>query len=104
MNMVVIAAALMVQGDPADSRTAFRTCLNDAVVSAKTANVTVDTFKDYAHKTCAAAESTLKSRLVNFNIKNGMSKKAAAEDADIQLEDYLYTYEEKFRYAAEPPK
>jgi translation initiation factor IF-2 len=104
MIMTVMAAALMVQGDPADSRTAFRNCLSDAVVSAKTANVTIDTFKDYAHKTCAAAESSLKSRLVNFNVKNGMSKKSAADDAEVQLEDYLYTYEEKFRYAAQPPQ
>jgi len=100
--MVVIAAAMLVQGDPADSRTAFRNCLSDAVASAKGANVTADSFKDYAHKTCAAVESGFKAKLVSFNVKNGMSKKAAAEDADLQLEDYLYTYEEKYRYAAQP--
>ena len=102
--MVTIAAAMMVQGAPADSRTAFRNCLSDAVASAKSANVTADSFKDYALKSCATAESGFKSKLVSFNVKNGMSKKAAAEDAELQLEDYLYTYEEKFRYAAQPPQ
>lgn len=104
MFVTFIAAMLVMQGDPADSRTAFRNCLSDAVSSAQSAKITVDSFKDYAHKTCAAAESGLKAKLVSFNVKNGMSKKAAADDAEIQLDDYLYTYEEKYRYAAQPPQ
>lgn len=104
MLMPMIAAAMLVQGSPADSRTAFRNCLSDAVARAKTDNVTADSFKDYAQKSCAAAENSFKSKLVSFNVKNGMSKKTADEDAELQLEDYLYTYEEKFRYAAQPPQ
>ncbi|MFP5329316.1 MAG: hypothetical protein ACLGHC_04160 [Alphaproteobacteria bacterium] len=95
------AALLLVQAGNAD-RTAYVSCLKNAVVSAKSANVGVDAFKDYAHKTCAAIEESFKAKLVAFNLKNGMSKKAAAEDADIQLEDYVYTAEERYRYSLEP--
>ncbi|HEU5482987.1 MAG TPA: hypothetical protein VFU80_07860 [Sphingomicrobium sp.] len=102
MIVTVLAAMMAMQAGADGPRNAYRSCLNNAVSSAKTANVTADGFKDYAHKTCASAADGLKSKLVAFNVKNGMSKKAAADDADIQLDDYLYSYEEKFRYAAQP--
>ena len=102
MIALVIAAAMMVQVGSAD-RTAYRTCLSDAVTSAKGANVAVDGFKDYARKTRAAVEDGFKSKLVSFNVKNGMSKKTAAEDAEVQLDDYLYTAEEKYRYSFDQP-
>ena len=101
IGTVIAAAMMLVQAGNAD-RTAYRTCLSDAVTSAKSANVKVDGFKEYAHRTCAAIEDSFKAKLVAFNIKNGMSKKAAAEDADIQLEDYIYTAEERYRYSLEP--
>jgi hypothetical protein len=101
IGTVIAAAMMLVQAGNAD-RTAYRACLSDAVTSAKSANVKVDGFKEYAHRTCAAIEDSFKAKLVAFNVKNGMSKKAAAEDADIQLEDYIYTAEERYRYSLEP--
>jgi len=102
MFVTMFAAALMlVQVGNAD-RSAYVSCLKDAVTSAKGANIGVNAFKDYAHKTCAAIEQSFKAKLVAFNVKNGMSKKVAAEDADIQLEDYVYTAEERYRYLLEP--
>jgi len=102
MNALLIAAAMLLQG--AAERSAYVACLKDAVASAKGAQVAPDGFKDYARRTCAAAEGGFKAKLVSFNVKNGMSKKAAADDAEIQLEDYIYTYEEKYRYSAEAPQ
>lgn len=105
MIVIVLAAAMMmVQAGSGDARAAYRSCLNDAVVSAKSANISADGFKDYAQKTCAAMEQAFKAKLVSFNVKNGMSKKEAAEDAQIQLEDYMYPYDEKYRYSAQPPQ
>jgi hypothetical protein len=103
MIVTVIAAAMMMQAATAD-RTAYVSCLKDAVTNAKGANVGIDGFKDYAHQACAAVEQGFKAKLVSFNVKNGMSKKAAAEDADVQLEDYVYTAEERYRYSVEAPK
>lgn len=99
----VIAVAMMMQTAAAD-RSAYVACLKDAVASAKGANVTTDAFKAYAHTTCASVEGGFKSKLVAFNVKNGMSKKAAAEDAQVQLDDYVYTAEERYRYSVEAPK
>ena len=104
MIVIVVAAAMMMQGGGDAPRNAYRSCLNDAVMSAKGANVAVDGFKDYAHKTCASVEDGLRSKLVSFNVKNGMSKKSAADDAQVQLEDYMYTYEEKYRYSGQSPQ
>ena len=103
MIAMMLTAAMMLQPG-GELRQEYVSCLNSAVSSAKTANVAVDGFKDYAHKTCATVEEGLKARLITFNVKNGMSKKSAASDAELQLEDYLYTYEEKYRYAAQPPQ
>lgn len=102
--MFVVAAAMMVQAASAESRSAYVSCLREAVVSAKGANITVDGFKAYARQTCASVEGGFKSKLVSFNVKNGMSKKMAADDADVQLDDYMYTAEEKYRYSVQPPQ
>lgn len=104
ISMMFVAAAMMVQGVPADTRSAYVSCLRDAVVSAKGASIGIDAFKDYARKTCATAEGGFKSKLVSFNVKNGMSRKSAAADAEVQLDDYVYTAEERYRYSVEPPK
>ena len=104
ISMMFVAAAMMVQAGTAEQRSAYVSCLRDAVVSAKGANVAIDGFKDYARKTCATVEGGFKSKLVSFNVKNGMSKKSAAADAEVQLEDYVYTAEERYRFSVEPPK
>lgn len=92
MISIAIAGALMLQTGSVELRSAYVDCLKQAVVSAKGAGVAADAFKDYAQKTCATAEEGLKAKLVGFNVKNGMTKAAAAKDADIQLDDYVYTY------------
>ena len=101
---IVIAAAVAVQAGSDDPRRAYVSCLKDAVASAKGANVAADGFNDYAHTTCATIEGSFRSKLVQFNVTNGMSKKSAAEDAQIQLDDYLYTAAEKYRYSVEAPQ
>jgi hypothetical protein len=100
MFVPILAAAMMLQASAAD-RNAFVACLKGATVSAKAAKVGIGDFKAYAHKTCADAETNLKSKLTAFNVKNGMSRNAAASDAQLQLEDYLFTAEDNYRYSAE---
>ena len=104
ISIMFAAAAMMLQSGTAETRSAYVSCLRDAAVSAKGAKIAPDGFKDYARTTCAAAEGGFKSKLVSFNVKNGMSKKAAADDAEIQLEDYVYSIDEKYRYSVEPPR
>ena len=104
MIALFVAAVLAMQGGSDDPRRAYVSCLKDAAVSAQSSNIGADAFDDYAHKTCAAIEGSFRSKLVSFNVKNGMSKKTADEDAQIQLDDYVYTASEKYRYSLEPPQ
>ncbi|MBA3576439.1 MAG: hypothetical protein H0W39_02315 [Sphingomonas sp.] len=103
MFVPMFVAAMAMQAATAD-RSAYVSCLKDAVFSAKAANVGIDGFKAYAHETCASVEDGFKSKLVSFNVKNGMSKKTASEDAQLQLEDYVFSAEDKYRYSVEEPK
>ena len=102
MIAVFVAAALALQGGSGDPRKDYVSCLNDAIASAKSANVAVDGFKAYASKTCAPIEAAFRAKLVAIDVKNGMSKKASVEDAQIQLDDYLYTAEERYKYSDQP--
>jgi len=85
-------------------RKEFVACLHKAVESAKSGNVSPDNFSAYAHNACAAIEATFKAGLVSFNLKNGMSKKSASEDAQIQIDDYVLTAEDRYKFALETSK
>jgi hypothetical protein len=58
---------------------AFRGCLREAVAKAKTEKVAGNAIEAYLKTACSAQMSTLKSAVVAFRMKNGMSKKAAAD-------------------------
>ena len=44
---------------------------------------------------------SLKNAVVAFRTKNGMTKKAAAEDADMTVDDYLATSVDKYQFMAQ---
>ena len=102
--ITILAATAFLAGVSAQPREAYTVCLSNAFVNAKISKVPVDDFKAYAHKTCAAAEDELRKTLAAFNVKNGMGKKTATEDAQVQIDDYVFTAEENYRYALQPPK
>jgi len=99
-----ILVMVAMQATAADPRTTYNACLNEAVTSAKAAKVPADGFKAYAHQSCAAAEDKFRAVLAAFNVKNGMSRKAATADAQVQIDDYVYTADERYRYSVAPPK
>ena len=104
MIISMVAAAALFAGVSAEPRQAYSACLKDAVANAKIANVTADGFKAYAQQTCASAEGSFKASLSAFNVKNGMSKKSAGEDAQVQIDDYLYSAEDRYRGSLAPPR
>ena len=99
--IILLTAAAMLTGAGAGPREAYTVCLSNAFASAKSTKVPVDNFKSYAHQTCAADEEALKKSLTAFNVKNGMGKKSATEDAQVQIDDYVFTAEENYRYEVE---
>ena len=103
ITSIMVAAALLA-GVSADPRQAYNACLRDAVANAKIAKVPPDGFKAYAQQSCAGAEDSFRKVLADFNVKNGMGKKSAVEDAQVQIDDYVYTADENYRFSIQPPR
>jgi len=84
--------------------TAFRGCLRDAAAKAKTEKVTGDGIEAYLRNACNGQMGTLKSALIEFRVKNGMTRKNAASDADMTVEDYVATPADNYRFMADLEK
>jgi hypothetical protein len=80
---------------------AFRDCLHDAADKATGEKVSGDTIETYLRSACTVQMGTLKDALVAFRVKNGMSKKAAADDAQMTIDDYVATPADNYRFFAE---
>jgi len=80
---------------------AFRGCLREAATKAKSEKVGGDAIEDYLRSACTVQMGSLKSALVAFRMKNGMSKKAAADDADMTVDDYVATPAENYKFMVE---
>jgi hypothetical protein len=80
---------------------AFRGCLRQAAAKASTEKVGGDGIEAYLRNACGTEMQTLKSAVVAFRIKNGMAKKAASEDADMTVDDYLASPVDKYKYMAQ---
>ena len=78
------------------SRSAYRSCLQQASTSAKPPAVTADKFADYARAQCAAQQQALTAAMVEFDMRNGASRKSATAGADMAVEDYLETAKNNF--------
>ena len=86
-------------------RTAFSTCLNQAAAKARTEKVEVAAFPEYLRTACAAEATKFRDALISFDVKNGIARKTATSDADLQVDDYIdaatNTYRRHFRAAPE---
>ena len=78
----------------------FRACLREAVNKAGKDKVTGDAYEAYARNACSVEMSALKSAVVAFRMKNGMSKKAAGDDAEMTVDDYVATSVDKYQFLA----
>jgi hypothetical protein len=80
---------------------AFRGCLREAVGKAKGEKVAGDAIEAYLKNACSVQMSTLKGAVVAFRMKNGMTRKAAADDADMTVDDYVGTPVDNYRFMAD---
>jgi len=92
--LAVLQAAITAPTD------AFRNCLHEATDKAGKEKVAGDAYEAYARNACSVQMDSLKSALVAFRMKNGMSKKAAASDADMTVDDYVGTSVDKYQFFA----
>ena len=104
MIMLLGASALTLaalQASIAAPTSAFRGCLHDAAAKATSEKVAADSIEDYLRNACTAQMGSLKDALVEFRMKNGMGRKAAADDAQMTIDDYVATPAENYKFMAE---
>ncbi len=97
-SALVLSALQASISGPTDS---FRGCLREAVSKAKSDKVPGDGIEAYLKSACTAQMGTLKSALISFRMKNGMSQKAAAADAAMTVEDYVATPSDNYKFLAQ---
>jgi hypothetical protein len=88
------------QASIAAPTSAFRGCLHEAAAKATNDKVSAATIETYLRNACTVQMSTLKSALVEFRLKNGMGKKAAADDAEMTIDDYVSTPADNYKFVA----
>lgn len=79
---------------------AFRGCLREASEKAGKEKVAGDAYEVYARNNCSVQMGALKSAVVAFRMKNGMAKKAASDDANMTVDDYVATSVDKYQFMA----
>jgi hypothetical protein len=80
---------------------AFRECLREASSKATSEKVAAAAYETYARNTCSIQMAALKTAVVAFRMKNGMARKAAADDAEMTVDDYVATSVDKYSFMAE---
>lgn len=89
------------QASIAAPTSAFRGCLHDAAAKATNEKVSADTIETYLRNACTVQMNALTSAIVAFRMKNGMTKKAAADDADMTIDDYVSTPADNYKFTAQ---
>lgn len=97
----VLLAAIVQNAAATSARSALTACLRNATAQAKTEKLAVDALVPRLRQTCEADAAKLKSVLVAFDVKNGISRRQAGEDADMQLEEYYLAQEDHYRHDTE---
>lgn len=100
--MIMVALASMLATTYADTaasaqRAAFSTCLKEAIANAKSANVGLEAFNAFAKTQCAAQEAALRKAVMALDMKNGISRKDATDNADFEMNDYFVTTAERYQ-------
>ena len=80
---------------------AFRGCLKANSEKATKEKVASDGIDAYLRGACSVEMGTLKDAVIAFRMKNGMGKKAAAEDASMTVDDYVATTVDKYQFMAD---
>lgn len=99
LTLVSTLAAVSMDTSAGAQRSALSNCLKESVASAKSAKVPVDGFEAHMRSRCAAPESDLRKAVTAIDVKNGISRAEAAENAKLDADDYFISTAD--RYGAE---
>jgi hypothetical protein len=95
INLTALQASISAPTD------AFRGCLREAASKAKSDKVAADGIEAYLKNACTAQMGTLRNALIAFRLKNGMTRKAAASDAEMTVDDYVATPADNYKFVAQ---
>ena len=104
MIIFVAASAISLvasQATIAAPTNAFRGCLREAATKAKSEKVAGDAIEAYLKNACTAQMGTLKEAVIGFRMKNCMSRKAAASDAEMTVDDYVASPADNYKFMAQ---
>ena len=94
--MYLVAAQATITGPTI----AFKDCLKATSAKAKNEKVATANYEAYARNACSAQLAGLTNAITSFNVKNGMKRKDAADDAELTAGDYLTSSVDKYQYLA----
>ena len=102
--IVLLAASTLymsaLQAGIAGPTDAFRGCLREAASKARSEKVSAAGIEAYLKTACTSQMSTLDEALIAFRMKNGMTHKAAASDAEMTVDDYVSTPADNYKFTA----
>lgn len=110
MLMVTIAAmsaAAFADTAASAQRAAFSDCLKQSITAAKASKIAAADFDAFMRAQCANPEADLRKAVMALDMKNGISRKDAAENAEFELNDYFVVTAERYQAevgASEPPQ
>ena len=82
-------------------RDAFRNCLKENSVKAANEKVAGNAYEAWVRTACTGQLAGLRNAIIGFNVKNGMSRKDAASDADLTVDDYVASSVDHYKFMAE---
>lgn len=100
MITAILVAALMQSAAINGQRDKYIACLKQGAESAKTQKLAGDAIEAHLRTSCASVESSFKSSLIAFDVKNSVPRKQAAADAQLQVDDFVVNFSEKYKVLA----
>ena len=94
-SAIILAALQAGINAPRDQ---FRECLKSATQKATSERVGADAIENYLSSACSVQMQSLKTAVIAFRVKNGMAKKAAVEDAQMTVEDYMSSPVDNYKF------
>lgn len=98
MLITSLIFAAMIQSPAVDTtRAAFTKCLRDDMKKALEAKVEEVEYEMALKANCSTERDAFRKALIALGRSGGDSEKVAAEDADMQIEDYHASFTDKFK-------
>ena len=105
IELVVASAIYAVSWQTAaanNARQQLVQCLKTAATKAEADKLAPDGFAAFALQSCTAQADSLKAAIWTIDAKHKVPRKQSEADADLQIEDYVATAEDRYRVTVTP--